>query len=158
MKKLIFGLFLTLGATIVIAEEWLHANILFNNTGDPFTVAMKVAGECDTALKCYHKIDVVSVERPLDVKSIIIDRHAQGSTAKLIQNPCEPNDPTNKMVEFPLNVPRTGIWYIRAETCWASNDLCSGKVDSRIATSALVKCNAGGWMMYKYIGKPTIGF
>jgi len=158
MKRLIFILLLSFSAAIFGAKEWLNSNILFNDTSEPFMVSMKVAGECESALQCYHKIDIVSVERPLDIKSVVINRHEVGSTAKIVPNDCTPDDPTDTLLEFPLTVPRTGIWYVSAQTCWASNDLCSDKVDSRVSTAALVKCTPGGWMMYKYPGKPVIGF
>lgn len=140
-------------------KEWLHSNILFNDTSEPFTVSITPGKEC-FARKCDHLIELVSIERPSDIQEILITRHGSNSNAVLVADSCDVTNSDLTRVQFTVDPPRTGIWYLRIKTCWhgfnGSND-CSSPTDSR-TENGIVKCKPGGWLIYKYPPKPTITF
>ena len=67
MKTFITILLIAYYTNAGAAQEWLHNNILYNDTNEPYLITMRVDERCEV-MYCYHNVDIVSVERPADIK------------------------------------------------------------------------------------------
>lgn len=156
MKLLLLIPLLFLCLPLNAEDRWLEPTtaINFKDSGEPFEVLVSPDPVCFAGKECYHEVEIFSIERPADKKTITVTRNGPDANATVVTNPCS----NIESIGFTLNLPRTGLWYSTIKTCFADTNECSDPIESRNSSNSFVNCAAGGWLMYKYPGKPTIEF